>query len=151
PARDVLALLGKPDDIRTQFDPGGIYPRTIKEVWCYGTNGHLTFPTLGCVSIDRKDTAKFFHGGYAEPPPTALFAEAELRELLRLIDRAPEFDGDRYDPLPVIQIVNALQPLGKEKALAALEEYLRVDSHYHSGARQGLFLVLRVLFDVPED
>src|SRR5437588_45169 len=50
PEKEVLALLGKPDDIRTQCDPGGIaVDRTTREVWRYGTNGHLTCPTLGCV------------------------------------------------------------------------------------------------------
>jgi hypothetical protein len=52
----------------------------------------------------------------------------------------------------VIQLVNTLQPLGKEKALAAIGEYVRVSDEW-SGfdePRSGLFLVLRVLFDVPE-
>jgi hypothetical protein len=47
----------------------------------------------------------------------------------------------------VIQIVNSLQPLGKDKALAVIEEYLRVTSVYDSGARERIFLILRVLFE----
>jgi methylated-DNA-[protein]-cysteine S-methyltransferase len=36
-----------------------------------------------------------------------------------------------------------------EKGLAAIDEYLRIASHFHSDAREGLFLILRALFDVP--
>ena len=151
PEKEVLAILGRPDDVRTQYDPGGISTYKTKEVWCYGTNGHLTFPTLGCVYIDKEGKAQYIFGGRASPAATALFSEDKLRELLRLIDKAPRLSGGSFDPLPVIQIVHALQPLGKEKALAAFDEYLRVASHWESGAREGLFVVLRVLFEIPED
>jgi hypothetical protein len=101
PEKEVYALLGKPDDIRTQNDPGGISTSRTREI---------------------------------------------------LIDQAPSYNsGYHYDPLAVIRIVNVLQPLGKDKALTAIDEYLRVASYFHSPAREGLFLVLRVLFDVPAD
>jgi hypothetical protein len=124
----------------------------------YGTNGHLTFPTLGQVYIDDHDKVQYIFGGRTKflsagkvtPPDPNLFEENELRELLRLIDKAPALMGREYNPLPIIQIVNTLQPLGKEKALAAIDEYLRVASYFDSEAREGLFLVLRILFDVPE-
>src|SRR5262245_43752408 len=45
--KDVLALLGKPEDVRAQTDPGGISTTRTREIWRYGTAGHLTFPTLG--------------------------------------------------------------------------------------------------------
>jgi hypothetical protein len=151
PEKEVLAILGRPDDVRTQYDPGGISTYKTKEIWCYGTNGHLTFPTLGSVYIDRGGNAQYIFGGRGSPPSTALFSEDELRELLRLIDKAPGLAGGSFDPWPVIQIVNAIQPLGKEKALTAIDEYLRVASHWHSDAREGLFVVLRVLFEIPED
>ena len=130
--KDVLALLGKPDDIQTDTDPGGVGTH-IREIWSYGTDGHLTFATLGHVYIDDKGRVQDVYGGRGEPPNPALMPEKELRPLLRLIDKAPSFRfGNDYDPLLVIQIVNALQPLGKEKALAAIEEYLRV-----AGALEG--------------
>lgn len=150
PAAEVEAILGRPDDIRTQNDPGGITTTRTLEVWRYGTNGHLTFPALGQVYIDNARKAQYVYGGGGEPPAAGLFGEADLRRLLSIIDRAPAISGWSYDPLPVIEVVNALQPLGKEKALAAIEEYLRVASRFHSDAAEGgLFLVLRVLFDVP--
>jgi RNA polymerase sigma factor (sigma-70 family) len=149
--KEVLALLGRPDDIRTQHDPGGISTSRTKEIWCYGTNGHLAFPTLGCVYMDRQARAQYVHGGRGMPPAPDLISEAELLPLLRLIDRLPSYnEGHRYDPLRVIQVVNALQPLGKTRALAVVDEYLRVASHWHGSGREGLFFVLRVLFEVPE-
>src|SRR6266511_4299165 len=45
---EVEAILGKPDDIRTKYDPGGA---EIGEPWRYGTNGHLSMPAPGSVSI----------------------------------------------------------------------------------------------------
>jgi hypothetical protein len=149
--KQVLSVLGQPDDIRTQFDPHGIPAFWTKEVWGYGTHGHLSFPTLGCVFIDKNGLAQSVYGGKGQPPPPDLFQEEELRSLLRLIDKAPGEDNDPYDPLLVIKIVNTLQALGKEKALAAVDEYLRISDQNSYGARLGLFLVLRVLFDVPED
>jgi hypothetical protein len=152
PEDQVLGLLGKPDDIQTQRDPGGISTFRTREIWCYGTNGHLTFPTLGSICIDRDGKAQYIFGGRGEPPDPRLLPEEQLRSLLRLIDGVPSYNaGWSYDPLPVIRVVNALQPLGKEKALAALAEYLRVASHYTGSGREGVFLVLRVLFDVPAD
>jgi hypothetical protein len=149
--KQVLSVLGKPDDIRTQFDPHGIPTYWTKEVWGYGTHGHLSFPTLGCVFIDKNGLAQYVYGGKGQPPPPDLFQEDELRSLLRLIDRAPGEDNGPYDPLVVIKIVNTLQALGKEKAVAAVDEYLRISDENSYGARLGLFLVLRVLFDVPEN
>jgi len=150
PEKQVLALLGKPDDVRTHHDPGGFIFRGTREIWCYGTNGHFTFPTLGCIYIDAKGKAELIYGG-DKPPQQQAIEEQQLRQLLRIIDRAPPLDGRRFDPLPVIQIVNALQGLGKEKALAVIDEYLRVAPRWQCDAREGLFVVLRVLFEIPQD
>ncbi len=150
--KEIIALLGKPDDVQTQHDSGGISTYRTKEIWRYGTNGHLTFPTLGTVYIDNAGKAQYFYGGSGKPIDPKIFPESELRSLLRLIDDAPGYhSGYSYNPLTVIQIVNTLQPLGKEKALAAIEEYLRVCSFLHSPGREGVSLVLRALFEVPAD
>lgn len=150
PESEVLALLGKPDDIRTKFDPGGISRVGTKEIWCYDAKGHLGFPTLGCIYIDENGRSQEVFGGQGQPPKPGLFKEEELRELLCILDTTPEPEGYfHYNPLLVIRIVNTLQPLGAEKASAAIGEYIRVSDEfaYH---REGIFLVLRVLFDVPE-
>lgn len=136
--QEVTALLGKPDDIKTHTDPGGISTSRTREIWRYGTDGHLTFPTLGSVYIDNERKAQYVFGGQGKPPDPELLPEEELCALLRLLDRAPSYQfGYSYNPLLIIRIVNALQPLGKEKALAAIEEYLRVASRWHqSGTRR---------------
>jgi len=149
--KEILNLLGKPDDVRTQADPGGISRVHTKEIWCYGAKGHLSFPTLGCVYIDENGRSQEVFGGSGQPPKADMFTEDELRGLLRLLDTAPGLDGYSYNPLPVIQIVNTLQPLGKEKALAAVAEYVRVSDEWYDfwGPRSGMFLVLAVCFDLP--
>ncbi|HWB60294.1 MAG TPA: hypothetical protein VG733_12440, partial [Chthoniobacteraceae bacterium] len=147
PAADVEKLLGKPDDIRTDTDPGGIDWAGTTEIWRYGTDGHLTFPTLGSVFMsDGK--VQYVFGGSGTPPAAGMFDEAELRRLLRAIDAINE-----NNPLSLIQAANALQPLGKTKGMAAIAEYLRVradDISVHF-ADINVFLLLRLLFEVPKD
>ncbi|MHC5056926.1 MAG: M56 family metallopeptidase [Planctomycetota bacterium] len=150
PKRKAVGILGDPDDVITERDTGAITTARTKEVLCYGTGGHLTFPTLGCFYVDTRDRVQYVFGGREGPPAATLFRESDLRALLRFLSTAPRIQGATYDPYAVIRIVNALQPLGKTKALAAISEYLRVSSHWH-GEREGLFLVLRALFEVPPD
>src|SRR5580704_2250550 len=40
-AEQAQAILGPPDDIRTQRDPGGIDWANTREIWGYGTDQHL--------------------------------------------------------------------------------------------------------------
>ena len=150
-AKQVAETLGPPQDVRTQYDPGGISTYHTKEILGYGTEGHLTFPTLGCVYMDDADKVQYIFGDKGTPPDPAMVDEAEVRALLRLIDKLPRGSGPDYNPRDIIQVVNRLHGLGKEEALAIIDEYLRVASKWHSNAREGLFLVLRVLFDVPAD
>ena len=66
-------------------------------------------------------------GGEGDTPPAWMFVEEELRSILRILDETPSYNnGWDYNPRGVIRAVNALQPLGKEKALTAVAEYLRV-------------------------
>src|SRR5437764_1950981 len=51
PEAEVLALLGPPDDVRTATELA--WP-VIREIWRYGTDGHLTPATLGEVRIDHR-------------------------------------------------------------------------------------------------
>src|SRR5437867_3620306 len=79
--KEVVAILGKPDDVRTPFDPGGIGRAHTKEIWCYGTKGHLSFPTLGCLYIDENGRTQEVFGGEGKPPKSGLFKEDELQNL----------------------------------------------------------------------
>jgi hypothetical protein len=154
PKETLVRLLGKPDDVRTENDlaRSGVHWTNVNEFWCWGTNGHLSFPTLGRIAIDGQGNTAYVCkcNESAVPPDPHLIDEDELRRLLRLIDRLPSPNLSNYNPLRMIQIVNTLQPLGKKKALAAITEYLRV-ADYDDNAVHGIFLLLRVLFDVPED
>jgi hypothetical protein len=81
-----------------------------------------------------------------------LFCEQDLRKLLGDLDRAPrEFAAGfpDLDLLGIVRIANRLQPLGKEKALAAVEEYLRVHDRRTPGPG-GVQLALLLLFEPPE-
>lgn len=63
------------------------------------------------------------------------------------LDRVSAMQFDDYDPSLVIEAVNALQPLGKERALEEIDAYL--ENQGRGKESYGLFWVLRVLFDVP--
>ena len=145
-ATDVRARLGAPDDIKTEHDPGGITASRTAEVWRYGTRGHLGFATLGTIHVQADGKVQYVFGARGAPPVG--FGEADLRRLLELIDAVPSYNA-QLDPLALIRAVDALQPLGKERALAAIDEYLRVSSSFDDGGREGVFLLLRALFDVP--
>lgn len=60
------------------------------------------------------------------------------------LERAAARGFDDYDPYEAAAAVNELHPLGKEGALAAVEQA------HAGGDAIGLFWVLRVLFDVPD-
>ena len=70
--------------------------------------------------------------------------------LTAILERASSSDFMQYDPTAVIEAVNALHPLGKDGALDAIETYL-AHADQTSDSRHGLFLVMRVLFEVPAD
>jgi len=67
--------------------------------------------------------------------------------IISLLERVSMMSVEEYNPRHVIKVVNALQPLGKEKALEVMESYLK--THAKATDTHGLFWVLRVLFDVP--
>jgi hypothetical protein len=140
---EVLALLGKPDDVSTENHPFKFLR--------YGSSGHMKAATLGYVCIDQEHDRVQCVSGQGTPPPDGLFTEPELRRLLEALNDLPGLNAGHYNPRPVIRAVNLLQPLGKEKALAAIDEFLRVAKFEWTdhNAREGVFLVLRTLFDVP--
>ena len=147
---EVRKLLGEPDDVRTELDPGGINAAQAVKIWRYGAEGHRGFATLGQVHLDAQHRVVHACGG--APPAATELEERALREILQALDGAPSYNaGWAFDPLGLIRAVNVLQPLGKKKALAAIAEYLRGSSPLEDPACEGMFLVLRVLFDAPPD
>ena len=150
--KDVVRLLGPPDDVRTETDPGGIPTTHTAKILRYGASGHLTCAMLGQVYVDHSGAVQYVFGGRGAPPSPTLVSELELARLLALLHGVSSYrSGQAYEPLPLIRAVNALQPLGKEKALAVIGEYLRISSQFDDPAREGMFLVMRVLFEVPAD
>jgi hypothetical protein len=145
---EVIALVGQPDDVATDKDWRGRISH-VQRIWRYGASGHMKMATLGQVCLDEDRRVKYL-SGRGTPPREGLFTERELRRLLEALNDLPPLSGNHYNPRPVIRAVNLLQPLGKEGALAAIDEYLRVAFEFTDhDAREGVFLVLRTLFDVP--
>ncbi|HXY37074.1 MAG TPA: hypothetical protein VEI07_22795, partial [Planctomycetaceae bacterium] len=148
PEAEVIALVGQPDDVSTDKDWGGSLGH-VQRILRYGASGHLKAATLGQIWIDDDHRVRNVFGR-GTPPPEGLFTEPELRRLLEALNELPGLNGSHYNPRPVIRAVNLLQPLGKEKSLAAIDEFLRVSFQFtEHNAREGLFLVLRTLFEVP--
>lgn len=102
---EVEAILGKPDDVRTKYDPGGIRRAETEEIWRYGTNGHLLVVSgysLFGQAEDPKSHLNYFreHGMIRSlplvPPPAPL---ASIRKALDALsndgtgpDGAPDYD-----------------------------------------------------------
>jgi hypothetical protein len=142
----VKQILGAPDDIKTEADPGGISAARTVEIWRYGAAGHLKTATLGSVHIQADRTVQYVFGGKGKP--FTGIKEPELRRLLELIDAVPSYN-ETLQPLALVRAVNALHALGKDTALDVVDEYLRVSSWLDDGGREGVFLIMRTLFDVP--
>ena len=98
PKSRVLELLGKPDDIRTEHDGDGIFTVGTREIWRYGTSGHLSPATLGQVYIDKANRVQYLFGS-GDPPPDDMFSEADLRRLIAALAEVPSYNaGHRYNP-----------------------------------------------------
>ena len=70
--------------------------------------------------------------------------------IFETLDLAASSDLTSYNPQRTIGAVNALIPLGKDGALAALSNYYR-EADLDADPRHGLFWILRVLFEIPAD
>jgi hypothetical protein len=142
----VKKLLGAPDDIKTEKDPGGITASRTVEIWRYGAVGHLKFATRGSVHIQADKKVQYVFGG--KGTPYTAMPEDELRRLMQLLANVPSYN-DTLEPLALVRAVNALHALGKDRALDVVDEFLRVSSWLDDPGREGVFLVMRVLFDPP--
>ena len=73
-------------------------------------------------------------------------ASPEIAPELRLIDRASSWPDSNYDGIKLVRAVNALQPLGKERALELLLEYTNsLEDTYDDG--NIVFWIIRLLFE----
>jgi len=77
--------------------------------------------------------------------------DPELLPGLGILHRSPSLTGVRYDPVKLIQAVNRMHPLGKDRILAVATAYHDLASDRsladkHAIDEQRIFLVLRLLF-----
>lgn len=76
--------------------------------------------------------------------------QTEKTDPFRWLGQAIPDTGDRADPRALIRAVNGFHTMGKDKALATMDEYVRRHSQEPgNGERDSLYLVLTCLFDVP--
>jgi|GEM_PF-6285334 len=87
-AQEVRNLLGEPDDIWTESD-SSLYCGIDESRWCYGSDGHLTMPTVGSVIF--RDGQVFGWTPFG-PSVTYTIAEPEMRKHLRFIYSPPRRD-----------------------------------------------------------
>ena len=141
-------LVGKPDDVWTAADHKE-YCRYKHTVWCYGSKGHLSMPTLGRVVFSDSGVEQVI--GTSFPPHLNEIPELELRRVLGAMWYAPtdEWAYESGQTGAVMRAVNLLQALGRDRALAVLREFDELSQGGPSGD-QWLYWVPLVLFDPPK-
>ncbi|HET6249076.1 MAG TPA: hypothetical protein VFE47_15380 [Tepidisphaeraceae bacterium] len=144
----VVALLGQPDDIRTDADPDGISLARTSEIWGYGVDHHLGFATRGSITIDTKGKVQYLAGTKGADELVEQLGEPELQRLLRLLADVPGLIGS-FDPQKTIAAINALQPLGQKTGVALMREYFDLRIPYDDDINSGMFAVMRILFVPP--
>ena len=85
-----------------------------------------------------------------------------INETLQIINGAPSYDQHDFNPAKLVRTVNHLMPMGKEKAIHELREFMkiardasleratRVDEDIDTSNKTCVFLIVRLLFE-PED
>jgi len=144
---EVESLLGKPDDILTKAD-SRIRIWQDDYIWCYGTDGHLSMPTLGFV---RFDGGKVESSGSLKWPIPNLPGDRELRRGLRAIYLTPSRINRwvRYDPLWAIHAATYLRSLSKEEAIAVLVAAERLDGALEEDNSSRFIQLAPLVFDGP--
>jgi hypothetical protein len=152
-AETVRTLLGKSEFLVLDRESSSLVYGDAKEIWYVGRGepdaDKSWKPWLAHIYFDNDGKVIGAFGRGSKPLADKTIAAADLAAMLKMLEELPTYCCD-YNPRPVIRAVNALQPLGKERALAVIQEFFRV-SNADRDDRGGIFLLLRVLFDVPAD
>ncbi len=154
--QQVKGHLGTPNkvlkvpDMRPNELPDVVRYTSAAEVWYYGTNDRSDFPTFGQVHFDASSKVIITYGGEGTPINVESISEEKLRDLLRLLHTMPQADGQNWDIVVVIKIVNALFDLGKNDGLAVIQEFIRVSPESYEIHEQ-VGLLLRMMHEVPEN
>ena len=101
--------------------------RQVGEIW-FNDEGRVDF-VWSTMSFCSRDTE---------------FRPGERQRLLALIRKAPDYQWYGYNPPDVLNIVNRLIPLGKDRALRLLADASPQDS-----LNGGVFLILKCMFEIP--
>lgn len=150
----VRSLLGKPEEVLKQDRDSTLEVFDVAEIWYYGVAGSNRFPTLGRIYFSRSGqlpsgtlTVREVAGRGPVSPSISEIAEGDTRKILSILGRRNELHFRYYDPGQMIAMVNCLQPLGRQRAIALIEEYLRLCPQDHSFVAEKIMLLLRVLFE----
>lgn len=145
---EVEQLLGKPDDIWPTND-SPVFSPNGDEIWCYGSKGHHSLPTLGRVGFDG-DEVRFITGADGVPPPIEVIDEATLDAALRVMHLWRISNEPRgHNTAHILKVANHLIPLGHNRAVAVLAEYARLLGGSLAD-EDWLFWLVRVAFE-PND
>jgi len=104
------------------------------------------------TSIDSKETSQEIVWESSDPAISGTIqridipASRQIATELRIIDLASQWPWADTDGNRLVRAVNALQPLGKEKALAVLREYAIELDDYESDC-EIVFWIVRLLFE----
>lgn len=141
---EVASVVGPPDE--THLSGSAI--SKLHKTLCYGSCPGCSLATLGQICLEGGKVS-CVHGARLPAPVIRQWTEAEMRGLLQVIDGLPPLEAARYLPGKVIEVVNTLQPMAKDKALDVIDEYLRIVPGHDVERRQRVASVLRILFEVP--
>ena len=119
-------------------------------IWGFGVATNTSLPTLGQIHFGLGDKVLAVYGGEGTPFSSEQISEDQVRELLRLVHEMPVASGQKWNPSKVIDVVNALQPLGITDGLAIVDEYLRVTPPSYD-TYERISMLLRVLHEVPKE
>lgn len=119
---------------------------------CYGSTPKEPFPTIGHVVLDKSGRISA-RPNFEEPNRIEILRhfddENELQQWIRFVSEVqPLYIGRRSDPRKMIEQANKLLPLGKDKIIVLLTEYLRV-APAEDENHEGVMLLARTLFDLP--
>jgi hypothetical protein len=84
-----------------------------------------------------------------------------IGKTMQIINGAPSYDPNNFNPAKLVRAVNHLMPMGKEKAIRELREFLKIardtvnetirrDENIDTSDKTCVFLIVRLLFECAE-
>ena len=84
-----------------------------------------------------------------------------ISKTMQIINGAPSYDQNNFNPAKLVRAVNHLTPMGKEKAIRELREFLKIardtvnetirrDENIDTSNKTCVFLIVRLLFERAE-